>query len=434
MSEVTLWELLREVERAGRCSHPVRLGGTTLERATGELHDAILVVSCKDRRAAICPACADRYRGDAWQLVAAGLRGGKGVPATAVEHPRLFVTMTAPSFGPVHAHRVGGSRVRPAPCHPRRSATACPHGVVLDCRERHGADDPVLGEPLCAACFDYVGAVLWNARVSLLWQRTTVAIVRHLAREAGTSEARLRRVVRLSYIKVVEFQRRGLVHLHIVVRADGADGPGSLPPAWLDAGALASAVTDAARTTTVAVPRLEGRAAARAGWGQELDVRDLAVDGGAGPEAIAAYVAKYATKSVDDAGHLARPIRAARAIERLRLGPHHAELVRTAWRLGTVTSLKGLRLRDHAHTLGYGGQATTKSIAYSTTFTALRNARVDFMRAATGPRIEVDHGWRYAGRGYEHPDAGILADRLAEELARLRREGPGDVHQSAPSR
>jgi hypothetical protein len=306
--------------------------------------------------------------------------------------------------------------------------------VVLDCRERHGADDPVLGEPLCAACFDYVGAVLWNARVSLLWQRTTVAIMRHLARGAGTSEARLRRVVRLSYIKVVEFQRRGLVHLHIVVRADGADGPGSLPPPWLDAGALASAVTDAARTTTVAVPILEGRAAARAGWGRELDVRDLAVDGGAGPEAIAAYVAKYATKSVDDAGHLARPIRSARAIERLRLGPHHAELVRTAWRLGTVTSLKGLRLRDHAHTLGYGGQATTKSIAYSTTFTALRNARVDFMRAATGPRIEVDHGWRYAGRGYDHPDAGILADRLAEELARLRREGPGDVNRAARSR
>ena len=32
-------------------------------------------------------------------------------------------------------------------------------------------------------------------------------------------------MARLSYIKVVEFQRRGLVHLHVVLRADGAGRP-----------------------------------------------------------------------------------------------------------------------------------------------------------------------------------------------------------------
>ncbi len=54
----------------------------------------------------------------------------------------------------------------PAPCRPRRSLGVCPHGRPLSCTLRHGADDPVVGEPLCPECFDYRGAVLWNAHVS----------------------------------------------------------------------------------------------------------------------------------------------------------------------------------------------------------------------------------------------------------------------------
>jgi Replication initiator protein, pSAM2 len=34
-----------------------------------------------------------------------GLRGGKGVPQTVAEHPLVFATFTAPSFGPVHTIR-----------------------------------------------------------------------------------------------------------------------------------------------------------------------------------------------------------------------------------------------------------------------------------------------------------------------------------------
>ena len=31
--------------------------------------------------------------------------GGKGTPATVAEHPCVFTTLTAPSFGPVHTRR-----------------------------------------------------------------------------------------------------------------------------------------------------------------------------------------------------------------------------------------------------------------------------------------------------------------------------------------
>ena len=79
--------------------------------------DEILRKACGNRREAVCPPCAERYRGDAYHLIAAGLRGGKGVPESVVGHPAVFVTFTAPSFGLVHtrAARLGrGAAAVPA--------------------------------------------------------------------------------------------------------------------------------------------------------------------------------------------------------------------------------------------------------------------------------------------------------------------------------
>src|SRR5882724_1462408 len=76
---------LSQVERAGGCSRPVRLGarvwrdGRLVYSTAGE-PDGALLVRCRNRREACCPACAHEYRGDMWQLVYAGLAGGrKGV-------------------------------------------------------------------------------------------------------------------------------------------------------------------------------------------------------------------------------------------------------------------------------------------------------------------------------------------------------------------
>jgi hypothetical protein len=102
-----------QVAQAGYCAHPIRLAGRVeqADRATGELRetysteaepDGTLLKACGTRRASRCPSCAAVYQADAYQLTAAGLQGGKGVPETVAEHPRLFVTFTAPSFGRVH--------------------------------------------------------------------------------------------------------------------------------------------------------------------------------------------------------------------------------------------------------------------------------------------------------------------------------------------
>ena len=164
------WECFhRQLRSSGYCRRPVRLRGQVdvVDVKTGEVRttfstanepDETLLKCCGNRREAVCPSCAEVYRGDAFQLVAAGMRGGKQVPETVTEHPLVFLTLTAPSFGPVHSRRVADGTARR--CRPRRAGEVCPHGVSLACSEIHDEDDPRLGEPLCAECFDYEHAVL----------------------------------------------------------------------------------------------------------------------------------------------------------------------------------------------------------------------------------------------------------------------------------
>jgi len=106
----------------GGCLQPVLLRGRVdhIDGTTGELlhryttvhePDGVLPIACKTRRASQCPPCAEVYRADTYQLIRAGLSGGKGVPATVAEHPCVFTTLTAPSFGPVHVQREKDSRL-----------------------------------------------------------------------------------------------------------------------------------------------------------------------------------------------------------------------------------------------------------------------------------------------------------------------------------
>jgi uncharacterized Zn-finger protein len=103
--------LLNELQASSNCSHPIRLRGELVNLSTGEVGEDSLRVACKDRREIICPACSYLYQADAWILVSSGLVGGKGTPEEVGSHPRLFVTLTAPSFGAVHTIRDRGGCV-----------------------------------------------------------------------------------------------------------------------------------------------------------------------------------------------------------------------------------------------------------------------------------------------------------------------------------
>jgi len=236
-SELTLsWgelaEYAREATRSGGCTRP-RLKGRldAVDLATGErrlMYDTVteaggvLLMPCGNRRESVCLPCSRVYKQDARQLVLAGLTGGKGVPKTVAGHPCVFATLTAPSFGPVHSRRMRGKTV--LPCRPRRDhkERRCPHGRDIACPRRHNEADPRLGWPLCADCYDYEAAVLFNTYAGKLWRRFTTYLPRHLARRAGLTQRQLRALVRVRYVKVAEYQERGVVHLHAVIRLDAA--------------------------------------------------------------------------------------------------------------------------------------------------------------------------------------------------------------------
>ena len=423
------------VAQAGYCHHPIRLAGRVehADRQTGEVRqvydsgrepDGVLLKACGTRRESRCPSCAATYRADAYQLLAAGLKGGKGVPETIDQHPRLFVTFTAPSFGRVHTRKTQGRLV--LPCHPHRQGARCPHGTRDGCWHRHDQDDPRLGEPLCPACYDAPAQVLWNALAPELWRRTTIAIQRALARQVGLDEATLRQVVRVSYAKVAEFQRRGAIHFHAVIRLDAATDcrcPGCLapPPQPLTATLLEDALRQAVPAIRVPCPPVDGGPDRYARWGEQLDVRNITSgDDQAGElsaEQVAGYIAKYATKATESFGSgLDRRLTADDLDCLDQLPAHVAKLVQAAWELGGRPQFDRLRLQAWAHMLGFGGHWSTKSRRYSTTMGALRRARVAFAkrrRAHDGipldawDRPEDDQAvivvatWVYVGAGYE---------------------------------
>ncbi len=159
---------LAHVASTRGCIRPVRLTGAlhTVEQATGriiatrhtttDLPDGVIYVPCGDRRASVCPACAETYRADTYQLIRAGLVGGKGVPDTVATHPVVFATLTAPSFGPVHTR--SGEPARRGRCGRVGCAATSPAAHTADqlvCTKRHAEDDPRLGRPICLDCYDH---------------------------------------------------------------------------------------------------------------------------------------------------------------------------------------------------------------------------------------------------------------------------------------
>jgi hypothetical protein len=301
----------------GGCLQPVLLRGRVdhIDGATGELlhsyttvHEpgGVLPIACKTRRASQCPPCAEVYRADTYQLIRAGLSGGKGIPDTVATHPCVFTTLTAPSLGPVHVHREKDGRI--LRCRPRRQRCICPHGRRISCATRHSRDDILLGEPLCSDCYDYTGSVLFNACAPELWRRFAITLRRTLARQAGLTNNALAAQVRVSYAKVAEYQRRGVVHFHAIIRLDGPTGPTTAPPAWATLALLNAAIDQAARTVHLDIPAAPGLSARTLAWGHELDTRPITATEELTDSRVAAYVAKYATKAAECTGTLDRRV------------------------------------------------------------------------------------------------------------------------------
>jgi len=454
------WRWMEHVTPAAACTRPVQLRGEIHEvsertgailttRTTDAMPDGVIYKACGNRRATVCPACAEVYRADTYQLILAGINGGKGIPDTVQLHPCVFPTFTAPSFGPVHSTRAKRSTTPGQTpvhriCRPGRKPKLCPHGVDLRCHQTHAADERILGTPLCLDCYDYTGQVVWNVMSGELWRRTmdnARSLLDGWAKKHGTG-------LRLSYGKVAEMQARGVAHFHALVRLDGKDpdDPATLlaPHLTADHRLLRYAITKAAISTRFRTPphpdQPEGWLIQ---WGHQLDIREvrLNVDGEITESAVAGYLAKYATKSTEDTGHTSSRI-TADTIEMYTSDPasHTGRIIDACWRLGrhgcddlnpnpeaNSGRLSYTRLRRWAHMLGFGGHFSTKSRAYSTTLKKLREARLIWRREhhRTTEHTDVETTlivgtFSFAQSGWRNTGDAMLANTAAA-LARERR-------------
>ena len=454
------WET--QLASTGNCASPIRLAGRidAIDRATGQMRvmydtdtepGRVLLVACGNRREHVCPACSQVYKNDARQIIRVGLTGGKGMPDTVAEHPCVFATLTAPGFGPVHTTRTG-PRGRQLPCRPRRDAhqRRCPHGRDISCPRTHRVDDPRLGQPMCPDCYDYTGHVLFNACAPELWRRFTIYLPRQLARLTGITQKQLRQQVRVRFVKVAEYQARGVVHYHAVVRLDASGPDCQPPPARYTAALLSQAIRQAATvvtydTATVVATDPALRRILR--FGTQIDTRVIRPTASGLPgtgsalsaQAVANYIAKYATKTISAPGLPDRPIPGPAAIAALRCGIHYKRLISACWELGKHPAAAQLGLNRWTHMLGYRGHFLTKSRRYSVTFTQLRQARISHRRAQRHPDGEKDPwgrdldertvllmaSWQYAGTGHAttaERQLALAAAARAREHDRIARE------------
>ncbi|MER5476260.1 replication initiator protein RepSA [Streptomyces sp. NPDC002734] len=415
-----------QIRRTGGCANPIHLTGSTVTRdartgdvlysySTQDEPGGRLRVACGNRRASRCPACAWTYAGDTYHLIRAGITGDerKNVSAEVREHPRVFATLTAPSFGPVH-NRPDSGRCR--------------------CGAAHAEGDPLLGTALDPGRYDYASAVLWNNHAGDLWRRFTIYLRREVARLAGITQAELRELCRVSFGKVAEFQKRGAVHFHAVVRLDGPGGPDSPPPAWATVALLDAAIRAAAARVVVLVPAADDQPARTLRWGSQVDVQPIGALGREEltEEAVASYVAKYATKAAETTGTVDRRIGELAELDKLPGLPLHTRrLIEACWALDGVYPER--LLARWAHMLGFRGHFSTKSRRYSTTLGALRQTRADYRARqerrerglpepgddSEGSTLVLAH-WTYAGQGHT-PGESWLAASIAREI-RTNRE------------
>jgi hypothetical protein len=186
-------------------------------------------VRCGSRVKSRCESCAELYRGD-WAAIARS-----GVFDGPVEPYRFyFLTLTAPSFGSVHR----------VPREGKGAVAECGCGV------RHGSDESGLrGVPLDPASYDYAGQVAWNRDAGLLWDRT-----RRRVRDRWDSA---------EYFIVREWQDRGVLHVHVLVRIKRTEAP------------AAETLRDSARTA-VAASKVDGSLVE---WGAQARCDAFRADG-----------------------------------------------------------------------------------------------------------------------------------------------------------
>ncbi|WP_336620636.1 replication initiator [Corynebacterium sp. UMB9976] len=268
MSDVEAGEKRGRV-RVGPCSRPVRV----IDKDGRVQH-----VRCGSRRKKQCESCSYLAQGDYRRLLKAGY---EELESSVGEYAFYLLTLTAPSFGAVHrVPKQGRSEVR------------------CRCGKFHHADKDrgLRGVAVDLDSYRFDVAVQWNHNVGRLWNATNTRLKKLLPT--------------MDYVKVSEWQLRGALHLHVILRIPRCDWHALVTAPGSHGGDVTQLIRQ--QVSDVVVDN-------RWRWGAKaLDIREIKT--GEDRKKAARYLAKalaYVTKDVSEDGEWARDWRAREHFDRL---------------------------------------------------------------------------------------------------------------------
>lgn len=298
--------------------------------------------------------------------------------ATTNDETITFLTLTAPGserFGATHTRRTGLRKTG------KEYQRGCPCGLF------HGENSPILGTPIDPAAYDYADAARFNATAS----RRLAVTMQKLSRLTYGNTLQPRR--HLATVRVAEFQKRGLVHFHVIVR-------GNVSPEHFFAAIRGGRNKDTGRP--IRPVEHDGLT-----WGPQCDIKHVKSSQSA---QFGFYISKLANYSVKDVGleaaHVSNccastlryEIHAAqshaRAMEFAALQQGQCSTSRSCPTTQLGSRVRGYQCRGHHLAIGgwgYRGHVFAASRSWGTTLSDIRAQRVKF--ATKNEPENVTHLW-----------------------------------------
>jgi hypothetical protein len=395
------------------CLHPVTMRRNWLDTSTGEVGSRDFQVRCGTRREEDCEPCSKVWQADAFHAL---IRG-----ANEVTEKLTFITLTpggAAEFGAVHTASYNG-----------RASERCA------CRAYHRPTSPTVGLPVNPETFDYAKAASFNHAAPRLATVTMQKVWRQMAAATGLTV----KEVRCPTVRVMEWQRRGLLHVHLLVR-------GEVPADVVERAVRGAGKTESRRSITPA-----SHAGHR--WGPQVDVQHIEPRD---RDHLIAYITKMVTYAIKDVtSHSPEKKSPAAAEHRNRMEQAGEEAVtcdnscsvcKHGWskskkahggipfEIGSRTSRKCRRHTRAERQFGFTGNVLSLNRSWGTTLGDARRTRQGWARAqhpapATLPESVVVTWERIP----QHPAPAGCLD-VVEELVTHPSEAPPEAAAPEPGR
>jgi hypothetical protein len=340
------------------CSNPISLLMTRIDTRTGQVTEHPYQKDCGTRLADRCPYCSEIFRRDAFSVIRSGLKDKSGQQVSL-----SFLTLTAPGaevFGAIHQRIVK----------PRKKGK--PVVRKCGCGLRHYEGDKVLGTPIDPSTYRYDLVADFNAHAT----RLLAVTMQKLRRITGSD---------LSRVRVAEYQVRGLIHFHILVRADISQEDFEM----------------AVRGGYNAKTKRNIKPSAHAGWkwGPQCNIQHIVPGGKIGVGAYLVKLVGYAVKSTSSSvngawDHEAKMRKAAIKNCKCPGGLQCSE--GPVMKKGAAIPYKGTKAKKFCrrHQLAYNGwgfrgHVLSVSRSWGDSFTEVRERRRTF--ASASPKTPSDH-------------------------------------------